>query len=103
MPWHADRPAIALYNALASDGRLDSGLRSAAKAAAQSVASLVMAHQESRRFQPFDGSSYTDAVGPTVHFPVNAKQIDPWAPHVTETHNRFFAATDAAAAERVIA
>ncbi|HET9097239.1 MAG TPA: hypothetical protein VFN37_11285, partial [Candidatus Baltobacteraceae bacterium] len=103
MPWHADRPAIALYGALASDSRLDAGLRSAAKAAAQSVASLVLAHQESRDFQPFDGSGYADAAGPTVHFPVNASQIDPWAPHVSETHNRFFAATDAAAAERVIA
>lgn len=103
MPWHSDRPAIALYNALASDARLDGGLRSAAKVAAQGVASLVLAHQESRDFQPFDGSSYADAVGPTVHFPLDKAQIDPWAPHVTETHNRFFAATDAAAAERVIA
>ena len=103
MPWHADRPAMALYTKLAGDGRLDSGLRSAAQAAAQSVASLVVAHQESRSFAPFDGSDYGDAVGPTVHFPVNGKQIDPWAPHVTETHNRFFAVTDAAAAERVIA
>lgn len=103
MPWHADRPAIALYTALASDGRLDDGLRAAARSAAKSVASLIVAHSESRDFQPFDGSDYSDAVGPTVHFPVNAKQVDPWAPHVTETHNRFFAATDAAAAERVIA
>lgn len=103
MPWHSDRPAIALYDTLAKDGRLDDGLRSAAKTAANSVASLVVAHQESRDFQPFDGSSYADAAGPTVHFPVNKTQIDPWAPHVTETHNRFFAATDAAAAERVIA
>lgn len=103
MPWHADRPAIALYGSLANDSRLDSSLRTAAKAAAQSVASLVVAHKESRDFQPFDGSSYTDAAGPTVHFPVNKAQIDPWAPHVTETHNRFFAATDAAAAERVVA
>lgn len=103
MPWHADRPAIALYNTLATDARLDAGLRSAAQAAADSVASLVVAHQESKSFAPFDGSSYADAVGPTVHFPVNPQQIDPWAPHVTETHNRFFADTDAAAAERVIA
>lgn len=103
MPWHADRPAIALYNTIASDGRLDERLRQAAGAAAHSVASLVLAHAESRKFQPFDGSNYADAVGPTVHFPVNAKQVDPWAPHVSETHNRFFSATDAAAAERVIA
>ena len=103
MPWHADRPAIALYDTLAKDARLDPALRNAAKSAAQSVASLVVAHKESRRFQPFDGSSYADAAGPTVHFPVNANQVDPWAPHVTETRNRFFAATDAAAAERVVA
>lgn len=103
MPWHADRPAIALYNTLASDGRLDSGLRDAAKAAARSVTSLVLAHKESRGFQPFDGSNYADAVGPTVHFPVKQSQVDPWAPRVSETHNPFFDATDAAAAERVIA
>ena len=103
MPWHADRPAMALYSTLASDGRLDERLRQAAGAAAHSVASLVLAHAESRKFQPFDGSNYADAVGPTVHFPVSAKQVDPWAPHVSETHNRFFSATDAAAAERVIA
>lgn len=103
MPWHADRPAVALYNALAADTRLDDSLRNTAKAAAHSVSSLVLAHKESRDFQPFDGSSYADAAGPTVHFPVTPKQIDPWGPRVTETHNRFFAATDAAAAERVIA
>ena len=47
-------------------------------------------------FQPFDGSSYADAVGPTVHFPLDKAQVDPWAPHVTETHNRFFAARNLA-------
>jgi hypothetical protein len=103
MPWHADRPAIAVYDALANDSRLDSGVRDAAKSAAQSVASLVLAHAESRDFQPFDGADYGDAVGPTVHFPVNASQVDPWGPAVSETHNRFFAQTDAGAAERVIA
>ena len=103
MPWHADRPAIALYDTIANDSRLDAAVRSAAKSAAQSVESIVLAHKESRAFEPFDGSNYADAIGPTVHFPVNARQIDPWAPHVSETHNRFFAATDAAAAERVVA
>ena len=103
MPWHADRPAVALYDTLANDSRLDDALRNDAKSAARSVSSIVLAHKESRDFEPFDGSNYADAVGPTVHFPVNAKQIDPWAPHVSETHNRFFAATDAAAAEGVIA
>lgn len=103
MPWHADRPAIALYDRIAGDGRLDADLRGAAKTAADSVASLVIAHKESRAFEPFAGSNYRDAVGPTVHFPVKPAQVDPWAPHVSETHNRFFDATDAAAAERVVA
>jgi hypothetical protein len=103
MPWHADRPAIALYNTIADDARLDTGLRAAARTAANDIGSIVLAHKESRSFEPFHGSDYRDAAGPTVHFPVNAKQIDPWAPHVTETHNRFFGATDAAAAEHVIA
>lgn len=103
MPWHADRPATTLYQTLASDARLDSNLRSDARAAAQSVNALVLAHDESRHFAPFDGASYRDVSGPTVHFPVNPQQVDPWAPNVSETHNRFFAATDAAAAERVVA
>lgn len=103
MPWHADRPAIALYDAFAKDGRLDAGLRAAAHSAAQSVDALVLAHKESRDFGPFDGANYADAAGPTVHFPVSSAQIDPWAPRVSETHNRFFTETDAAAAERVIA
>ncbi len=103
MPWHADRPAIALYNTIADDARLDTGLRAAAKTAANDIGSIVLAHKESRSFEPFHGSDYRDAAGPTVHFPVNAKQIDPWAPHVTETHNRFFSATDAAAAIGVVA
>lgn len=103
MPWHADRPAIALYDTLASDGRLDPQLREAAKQASSSVQNIVVAHKESASFEPFGGSDYTDAVGPTVHFPVKPAQIDPWAPKVSETHNRFFNETDAAAAERVIA
>lgn len=103
MPWHADRPAIALYDTIAADGRLDARLRADAKAAASAVGSMVVAHAESKAFGPFDGSDYRDAVGPTVHFPVNKGQIDPWAPGISETHNRFFAETDAAAAEGVIA
>jgi hypothetical protein len=103
MPWHADRPAIALYNTLASDGRLDTAVRDAAKNASSAISSIVVAHKESDNFEPFDGADYTDATGPTVHFPVNAGQIDPWAPRVSETNNRFFNETDAAAAERVVA
>lgn len=103
MPWHADRPAVALYSTLASDTRLTPQLRSAAAHAADTVGDIVLAHRESTRFTPFDGSSYTDAVGPTVHFPISKPQIDPWAPGVSETGNRFFRETDAAAAERVVA
>jgi hypothetical protein len=103
MPWHADRPAIALYDTIASDGRLDPAMRQAAKDASSAVRDIVIAHKESRDFKPFGGSDYSDAVGPTVHFPVKAAQIDPWGPKVSETHNRFFDETDAAAAERVVA
>ena len=94
MPWHADRPAIALYGAMANDSRLDSALRSDAKDAASAVDSLVMAHKESSAFGPFDGADYRDAVGPTVHAPVTPKQIDPWAPAVSETDNSFYTKTD---------
>jgi hypothetical protein len=103
MPWHADRPAMALYAKIASDGRLDTQLRAAAANAESSVRALVTAHGESASFEPFGGSDYRDAVGPTVHFPVTEKSIDPWGPRITETRNTFFAETDAAAAERVLA
>ncbi len=103
MPWHADRPALALYAKIASDHRLDPQLREAASGAESSVRALITAHGESASFEPFDGSDYRDAIGPTVHFPVTAKSIDPWAPRITETHNTFFGETDAAAAERALA
>ena len=103
MPWHADRPAIALYGTIANDPRLDSGLRSAAKEAQQAVDAMVIAHGESSMFEPFDGGDYRDAAGPAVHFPVSARQIDPWAPRISETNNRFFQETHAASAERVLA
>jgi hypothetical protein len=103
MPWHADRPALALYAKIASDDRLDAQLRGAAAGAASSIRAIVTAHAESSSFEPFGGSDYRDAAGPTVHFPVTKPSVDPWAPRVTETHNRFFTETDAAAAERVLA
>ncbi|HTU70227.1 MAG TPA: hypothetical protein VMF11_07875 [Candidatus Baltobacteraceae bacterium] len=97
MPWHADRPAIALYDTIASDAALPSSLRSDARAAANATRALVMAHQESRGFGPFDGSSYADAVGPTIHAPTARKQIDPWASHgISETKNAFYDAVDQA-------
>ena len=103
MPWHADRPALALYSKIASDHRLDAQLRAAATDAGASVRALVVAHGESASFEPFSGSDYRDAIGPTVHFPVSKRSVDPWAPRVTETHNTFFTETGAAAAERVLA
>jgi hypothetical protein len=104
MPWHADRPAIAMYDAIASDDRLAATLRSDAQAAAKSVDALVIAHKESRSFGPFDGSSYSDAVGPTVHAPATAKQIDPWAAHgISETNNAFYNAVDQGKFAHVIA
>ena len=97
LPWHADRPAIATYDAVARDCRLDAGLRAKATAAGKAVGDLVLAHGESRRFDPFGGASYADAAGPTVHLPTRKDQVDPWAPSISETRNAFYAATDAAA------
>ncbi len=59
--------------------------------------------QESRRFGPFDGSSYADAVGPTIHAPLSAKQLDPWAPKISETNNAFYDAVDQAKFVRAVA
>ena len=90
MPWHSDRPAIALYDAFAGDASLPQDLRDAARAAAEATGALVLAHKESRGFRFFDGSDYRDAAGPTVHAPLTKDQIDPWAPRVSETNNAFY-------------
>lgn len=103
MPWHSDRPAIALYEKVSKDTRVDANVRKLAANAAHAVNGIVLAHKESSGFAPFDGSSYADAAGPTVHFATKAAQVDPWAPKISETNNRFFKETDAAAMERVIA
>ena len=94
MPWHADRPAMAMYDTIAKDTRLDVSLRQDAADAERAVDSLVLAHAESDAFGPFDGSSYRDAVGPTIHAPVNARQVDPWSPAVSETDNAFYRDVD---------
>lgn len=65
LPWRADRPAIAVYDRLASDARLGEDIRADARAASSAVADLVLAHGESARFAPFGGASYRDAAGPT--------------------------------------
>jgi hypothetical protein len=90
LPWHADRPAIALYDTFARDTRLSDDVRNAASAAAKAVGDLVLAHGESKSFEPFAGASYTDAVGPTVHFATSKGQLDPWAPKISETHTAFY-------------
>jgi hypothetical protein len=104
MPWHADRPAIAVYSTIASDGRLPAQLRADARAASDATRALVMAHKESRAFGPFDGSSYADAAGPTIHAPLSAKQIDPWASDgISETNNAFYDSVDQAKFVRAVA
>ena len=102
MPWRADRPALAVYGTIAADGRLPQNVRSAAAAAADSVVATVLAHGESGAFAPFGGSDFSDAAGPTVHFPVRVGQIDPWAPAVSETNNSFYRAVDGIDAARKI-
>ena len=89
LPWHADRPAEELYGDLASDTSLPMELRSAAQKAVAAIAATVLAHGESRDFAPFGDESYRDAAGPTVHFPTSPRQVDPWAPVVSETRNQF--------------
>jgi hypothetical protein len=103
MPWRADRPAIALYQTLSEDGRLSPDVRAAALAARNAVAATVLAHRESDDFEPFDDADYSNAYGPTVHFPVTAKQIDAWAPDISETDNAFYKAVGAADLARVVA
>jgi hypothetical protein len=104
MPWRADRPAIAFYDTLAGDGRLDARLRSDAGAAANAVRSLVLGHRESGEFAPFGGADYSDAAGPTIHLPTTRNQIDPWASGgVVETKNDFYNNVDEAAMTRVLA
>jgi hypothetical protein len=90
LPWHADRPAIALYDTFAADSRLSNDVRTAAATASKAVGDLVLAHGESAAFDPFGGADYRDAVGPTVHFATSAKQLDPWAPKISETHTAFY-------------
>ena len=91
MPWHADRPAIAIYDTIAGDGRLDAALRRSASSASDAVRSLVLAHKESANFAAFGGADYTDAAGPTIHAPVKHAQIDPWAGRgISETDNAFY-------------
>jgi hypothetical protein len=104
MPWRADRPAMAFYDALANDGRLSATVRRDAASAERGVSELVLAHKESSGFAPFGDADYSDAVGPTVHLPTSRKQIDPWAnAGVSETDNAFYKKVDQDAMTRVLA
>jgi len=104
MPWRADRPAMAVYDTIASDGRLGDALRGDAAAAREAVGKLVLAHRESANFDAFGGADYSDAAGPTIHAPVRRSQVDPWARDgVSETDNAFYRAVDQNAFARAIA
>jgi len=103
LPWRADRPAIALYETFAQDGRLGQDVRAAALAARNAVANTVLAHRESDDFAPFNDADYSNAYGPTIHFPVTPKQIDGWAPQISETDNAFYKSVGAGDLARVVA
>jgi hypothetical protein len=103
LPWRADRPAIALYDTFAQDGRLDKSVREAATRAADAIGATILAHRESDDFAPFNDADYRDAVGPTVHFPVTRGQVDPWAPAVSETDNAFYKSVGAGDLTRALA
>lgn len=102
-PWLADRPAVALYQTLSEDGRLSRDVRAAALDARNAVAATVLAHRESDAFAPFGGSDYSDAYGPTVHFPITPRQVDTWAPNISETDNAFYKTVGAADLTKVLA
>ncbi len=104
MPWRADRPAIALYRELSQDARLTPEVRAAALHAGVAVAATVLAHRESSDFAPFNDADYSDAYGPTVHFPVAHRQIDTWAKDgISETDNAFYKSVGAADLAKAIA
>lgn len=104
LPWRADRPAIALYQTFSEDNRLSPDVRAAALHAGRAVADTVLAHRESSDFEPFDDADYTNAYGPTVHFPVARNQVDTWAKNgISETDNAFYKSVGAAALAKVVA
>ncbi len=89
LPWHADRPAEAVYRNFAHDTSLPAELRTAAQQAIAAISATVLAHGEAKDFAPFGDESYRDASGPTTHLPTSKRQIDPWAPVVSETKTAF--------------
>lgn len=103
LPWRADRPAVALYQTLSEDTRLGQSVRAAALAARNAIAGTVLAHRETSDFAPFNDADYSDAFGPTVHFPITPKQIDTWAPEMSETDNAFYKSVGGVDLAKVIA
>lgn len=103
MPWHADRPALGVYGTIADDATLPDDVRSAARDAHAAVGALVLSHRESADFEPYGDKSYRDAAGPTAHFPLTKKQVDPWSPQVAETTNAFYNTVDGAKLTRALA
>jgi hypothetical protein len=102
MPWHADRPAVAVYDRIAQDERLPEDIRKGANRASAAVRDIVLAHKEAPLFGPFR-ASYADAAGPTAHLPSTKRSFDSWADQgVSETHNRFYDAVDGRAFARAI-
>ena len=102
MPWHADRPAIAVFDRVAADARMPAAVRDAAARASSAVRAIVLAHGESKDFGPF-GASYADAAGPTAHLPTTRRSYDAWAEAgVSETHNDFFDAVDGRGLSRAV-
>lgn len=53
LPWHADRPAIELYDTLAADERLPANVRRDAAKASAAVGDTIVAHAEKGAFAPF--------------------------------------------------
>jgi hypothetical protein len=104
LPWRADRPAIALYQTFSEDGRLSPEVRAAALHASNAIADTVLAHRESDDFAPFNDADYSNAYGPTVHFPVARNQVDTWAKNgISETDNAFYRSVGAADLAKVVA
>jgi hypothetical protein len=104
MPWRADRPAIALYQTFSEDARLSPKVRAAALHAQNAIADTVLAHRESSDFAPFNDADYSNAYGPTVHFPVARNQVDTWAKNgISETDNAFYKSVGAADLAKVVA
>jgi len=77
-------------------------VRADAARAERSIQATVLAHEESAHVAAFEGADSRDAAGPTVHFPLSADQVEPWAPTVSVTDNASFKKVDSNAETRNI-